>query len=71
MLYNIEIAQTFSGEHIIKQELFFKSMFNSFEQAVIFMIANGILNDFKTRILAIITKLFIQKWYNKPDFRQL
>lgn len=37
MLYNIEIAQTFSSEHVIKQDLFFKSMFNSFEQAVTFL----------------------------------
>jgi hypothetical protein len=27
MLYNIEIAQTFSSGHAIKQELFYKSMF--------------------------------------------
>ena len=53
MLYNIEIAQTFSSEHVIKQDLFFKSMFNSFEQAVTFLIANGILNDFKPRIISI------------------
>ncbi len=36
MLYNIEIAQTFSSEHPVKQELFYKSMFNSFDQAVVF-----------------------------------
>lgn len=68
MLYNIEIAQTFSSEHIIKQELFYKSMFNSFEQAVIFMIANGILNDFKTRIIAIHNETILQKWHNEPEF---
>ena len=38
MLYNIEIAQTFSAEHPVKQELFYKSMFNSFDQAVVFLI---------------------------------
>lgn len=68
MLYNIEIAQTFSSEHIIKQELFYKSMFNSFEQAVIFMIANGILNNFKTRIIAIHNETILQKWHNEPEF---
>lgn len=68
MLYNIEIAQTFASENIIKQDLFFKSMFNSFEQAVIFLIANGILNDFKTRIVVIHSETITQKWYNEPEF---
>ena len=68
MLYNIEIAQTFSSEHIVKQDLFFKSMFNSFEQAIVFLIANGILSDFKTRILAIHNETIVQKWYNEPEF---
>ena len=68
MLYNIEIAQTFSSEHVIKQDLFFKSMFNSFEQAVIFLIANGILNDFKPRLKSIHEETLTQKWYNEPEF---
>ncbi|WP_035672561.1 DUF6155 family protein [Flavobacterium sp. 83] len=71
MLYNVEIAQTFSSEHLIKQDLFFKSMFNSFEQAVIFLIANGILNDFKTRIIAIHDETVKQKWYNEPEFNAI
>ena len=71
MLFNIEIAQTFSSEHIVKQDLFFKSMFNSFEQAVIFLIANGILNDFKTRIIGIHTETIEQKWYNEPEFNAI
>ena len=68
MLYNVEIAQTFSSENPIKNDLFFKSMFNSFEQAVIFLIANGILSEFKTRILAIHNQTISQKWYNEPEF---
>ncbi len=68
MLYSIEIAQTFSAERVVKQELFFKSMFNSFEQAVIFMIANGILNEFKPRIIAINDETMRQNWYNKQEF---
>jgi C4-dicarboxylate transporter len=68
MLYSIEIAQTFSAERVVKQELFYKSMFNSFEQAVIFMIANGILNEFKPRIIAINEETIRQNWYNKQEF---
>lgn len=68
MLYNIEIAQTFSEEYPIKQDLFYKSMFNSFEQAVIFLITNGILNEFKARITAIHKETIVQKWNNEHDF---
>jgi len=68
MLYNIEIAQTFSSNNFVKQELFYKSMFNSFEQALNFVISNGILNEFKTRIIAIQQQTIQQKWKNKYDF---
>ncbi|MDW8848749.1 DUF6155 family protein [Flavobacterium sp. MMLR14_040] len=68
MLYNIEIAQTFSSNNFIKQELFYKSMFNSFEQALNFVISNGILNEFNTRIIAIQQQTIQQKWKNKNDF---
>ena len=68
MLYNIEIAQTFSIERDIKSELFYKSMLNSFEQAVIFFISNGILEEFKTRIIAIDNETTRQNWINKEEF---
>ena len=55
MLYNIEIAQTYSSGNFIKQELFYKSMLNSFEQAVNFVISNGVLSEFKPRIMAILS----------------
>lgn len=47
MLYNIEIAQTFSAEKTIKQEMFFKSMLTSFQQAVSFLMEHGILSEFQ------------------------
>jgi hypothetical protein len=68
MLYTIEIAQTFSAENPIKQEAFYKSMHNSFEQAVQFLIANGILSEFKSRIKAIYDVILQQKWKNRRDF---
>lgn len=68
MLYNIEIAQTFSAENTIKQELFYKSMLNSFEQLVQFVIANGIFVDFKGRIIAIYNEILLQKWSNQAQF---
>jgi hypothetical protein len=69
MLYNIEIAQTFASENIIKQELFYKSMFNSFEQALNFIISNGILTEFKTRLISIHDEVLQQKWHNLSDFK--
>ena len=68
MLYNIEIAQAFSADHLIKQELFFKSMLNSFDQAVTYIIANGIAGDFKARLLSIHNETDSQRWKNHPEF---
>lgn len=68
MLYNIEIAQTFSAEKTIKQELFFKSMLSSFQQAVSFMIEKGILEDFKSRVVAVQEESLTQNWFNQYDF---
>jgi hypothetical protein len=69
MLYNIEIAQTFSAENLVKQELFYKSMFNSFEQALKFIISNGIISEFKSRLIAICDEAAEQKWMNTTDFK--
>ena len=69
MLYNIEIAQTFSSENPVKQELFYKSMFNSFEQALKFIISNGIIGEFKSRLLSICEETSVQKWMNTNDFK--
>ena len=69
MLYTIEIAQIFSEERrALTPESFYKSMFNSFEQAVRYTIANGIFNDFKPRITIIQNKATQQKWFNKQEF---
>ena len=71
MLYNIEIAQTYSSENPVKQELFYKSMFNSFEQATDFIISNGIYSEFKSRIIAIHQETLNQKWNNEYDFERI
>ena len=68
MLYNIEIAQTFSAEKMVKQELFFKSMLTSYQQAVSFMIEKGILDDFKNRVVAVKEESIAQNWFNQYEF---
>ncbi len=71
MLYNLEIAQSLSSEKVIKQELFFKSMLNSFQQAVSFMIEKGILAEFQNRVVAIKETATTQDWANKYDFNAI
>lgn len=71
MLYNIEIAQTFSAGNTIKQDLFFKSMLNSFEQATQYLVANGILPEFKSRVKSIQNEAFEQKWKNESEFKTI
>lgn len=71
MIYNIEIAQTYSSNNYIKQELFYKSIFNSFEQAVNFVISNGILTEFNARVQSIYQETLQQKWKNRYDFEAI
>ncbi len=68
MLFNIEIAQAYSSEKIIKPELLYKSMLNSFEQAIAFLMDKGILDEFKDRLIAINQETISQKWSNKYEF---
>jgi hypothetical protein len=68
MLYSIEIAQTFSAIRVVNSELFYKSMLNSFEQAIKFMISNGIVAEFKSRMIAINEETMRQKWFNHQEF---
>lgn len=68
MLYNIEIAQAYSSEKKISQDLFYKSMLNSFESAISYLIENGILNDFKGRVEAIKEKSVKYNWFNQFQF---
>lgn len=68
MLYTLEIAQTLSAEREIKQEAFYKSMLSSFQQSISFMIEKGILDDFKSRVVAIQEETNSQNWLNKYEF---
>lgn len=71
MLYNIEIAQTYSAKRKVKYESFYKSMLNSLEQAVSFMIEKGILYEFKDRVVAIQKQAQSQKWPNQYEFEAI
>ena len=71
MLYNIEIAQALSSEKEIKSELFYKSILNSFNQSISFLIEKGILNDFESRVVAIKNETLAQNWANYYEFNAI
>ena len=71
MLYNVEIAQSLSSEKEIRSELFYKSMLNSFQQAISFMIEKGILYEFQSRVVAIRNETESQNWVNCPEFTSI
>lgn len=68
MLYTIETAQKYSSKREMRYASFYKSIQNSFEQAVNYTIANGIVNDYKDRLFAINKEVIRQKWENIYEF---
>ncbi|WBU89108.1 DUF6155 family protein [Cellulophaga omnivescoria] len=67
MLYNLEIAQEFSVNKNVP-EAFYKSMLNSFEQAIQYIAVNAILPEFKERILVIYNHTQDNNWLFKDGF---
>lgn len=71
MLFTIETAQKYSAKREMRYASFYKSMLNSFEQAVNYIIANGITAEFKSRILDINKEANRQNWDNVFDFERI
>lgn len=71
MLFNIEIAQTFSSNKENIAEAFSKSMFKSFEQAVNFIHQNSLTSEFIKRIHKINDEAEVQDWTNLYQFEKL
>ena len=67
MCYNLEIAQTFSMEKNVPDS-FYKSMLNSFNELIQFTVVQGILPEFKERIIKIYKETQKQKWLFEDDF---
>lgn len=68
MLFNLEIAQTYTAEYSIKQESFYKSMLKSFRESVQFVQRQYLSNDFKERIERVVEISHRQDWPNKEGF---
>jgi|SRR6478672_3172408 len=71
MLYNIEISQSYSAKRTIRYDSFYKSILNSFEQAITFMTEKGILYEFKDRVVAIAKDAEKQGWPNRYQFHTI
>lgn len=67
MLYNLEIAQEFA-QHKNVADNFYKSMLNSFEQAIQYVALHSLLPEFKERILQIYTETQEKKWVFAEGF---
>lgn len=69
MLYNLEIAQAFSiGRNL--PDAFFKSMLNSYQQAIQYIALNGLNHEFKERILNVYQDTQEQHWPYAESFSQ-
>jgi hypothetical protein len=71
MLFNIEVAQSYSAEHTIKQEAFYKAMLHSFEQAVMYMADHRIYKPFSVRLNAVAENARDQNWFNAKAFERV
>lgn len=67
MLYNIEIAQTYSVEKNVP-DAFYKSMSNSFKEAVHYISINGLVHDFKDRIVKMYQFTQDENWLFEEEF---
>jgi hypothetical protein len=71
MLYAIEVAQKYSARREMRYASFYKSILNSFEQAVNYAIANGVIFESKARFLDIFNEVNRQKWENRYEFERV
>lgn len=71
MLYTIEVAMKYSAKREVRYATFFKSIQNSYEQVVHYVIANGIVADYKNRILDVYNEVNRQKWENQYEFESI
>lgn len=71
MLFNIEVAQTFSSERVIRSEAFYKSIHSSFVQAVQFVDSNGLFANMNDRIHRVVEEAFGQDWFNTEGFERV
>ncbi len=67
MCFNLEIAQTFSMDRNVP-DAFFKSMANSFAEMTTYVSQNGLLAEYRERILKIYKFTQEQHWLFEEEF---
>ncbi len=67
MLYNLEIAESFSQDKNVP-DAFYKSMLNSFNEMVQFVSLNGLLPNFKDRLIKVYETTQEQDWVFSEGF---
>lgn len=67
MLFNLEVAQTFEEEKNVPDS-FYKSMLNSFVEAVQFISLNGLIAEFKERLAKTYTNTQERNWLFSEGF---
>ncbi|MBI3135348.1 MAG: hypothetical protein HYZ14_11795 [Bacteroidetes bacterium] len=68
MLYNIEVAQAANAEKTINQDSFYKSMLNSFDEALQYTNQHNLHTKLKIRLQQIIDRAEDQRWVNAQAF---
>lgn len=71
MLYNIEIAQTYTASFPNNQDSFYKSMYKSFQEAMQFITYHHLLDDVSNRVEGVLDQVETQKWVNAHLFEEL
>lgn len=71
MLFNIETAQRFNAVKPSRQEAFYKSMLNSFEEAVDFIELQGLKAVYGERLRDIADEVIEQEWFNAEGFERV
>ncbi|AWA30605.1 hypothetical protein HYN48_11175 [Flavobacterium magnum] len=71
MLFTIETAQRYSAKREMKYASFYKSIQTAYEQAVKHVAANGILPQFRERLLAVAAETSRQRWENRYEMERL
>ncbi len=70
MLYNLEIAQAANADKSINQDSFYKSMLNSFEEALQYFQEHDLTSKFRSRIDKVMENTQTQKWINADAFEE-
>lgn len=64
MLFNLEIAQTYTDSNALQPDAFYKSMLNSFKELVQYATYHHLLGEVGARIERIVTLAETQNWPN-------